>query len=373
MGHHKANHTHHEWPANATADNSTDPQHHRDFFNTTHLQPQTDSDHYNASGIAHRPPSFYSSVSQTERTISTVFRLTALCLLLLALALAVRMLRSRRSQLFWALLACISCYLLGVALLTLQFEHIIQLSGIWTTLLGNDVLVAGSELYNWVLYLRFRNVAQFSPKLIQRVRWWLVFESVLAAANAAYWIVTAYARETHRFHIFISAGMLFVGINLLQTVTSVLLSSYFIWTYFWPAIRRSKHRLRAVGRRGLIYLVLEALLHLSFTVTELYSFLSHSQSIIVQTGVNNVASAVRLLFFMRFLWCIRRAVADDDDLTPTEHFHIAKELASSEPMSLFSSGVATNVPASTLADTTLDPNDSHLSLSPPQLCHTSPV
>ncbi|KAI9088194.1 hypothetical protein DFS34DRAFT_620832 [Phlyctochytrium arcticum] len=172
-----------------------------------------------------------------------------------------------------------------------------------TIYVGVTAYMLASETFNWVLYLRFNAVTPFRHTLQVVTRVWLSIESLALLANYVLWM---YATATSNFELRRNCNKAYSGLSVVQAATALFLSGYFTKVYYFPRLKpvaddpKSRGTVTRLFTSGLIYLFLECVLHLGFTV--LYQSIPK-----YYTSANNVATAVRYSIFLTFVFQIRNA------------------------------------------------------------------
>ncbi|KAI9004624.1 hypothetical protein BC832DRAFT_557603 [Gaertneriomyces semiglobifer] len=232
-------------------------------------------------------------------------RLVAMCLALFNLVLY-RSLFKRMTAHNVVLLLCMFTHFTGVILQTIP-KWTKQYSVVLAVNLGVFFLMLSSELFNWVLYLRFNLVTPFRRKLKRFVLCWLVLESIVVAGNYAVW---SYAASVDIWELRSKAAQVYSYVCIGQAVTALFLSAYFTRIFYLPLLRlqssrelfstpSSKAKYRYLVVTSFIYLFLETTLHTSFTI--LYFIIPRFYS-----AVNALLVTLRLTVLMVWIARVRK-------------------------------------------------------------------
>ncbi|KAJ3153055.1 hypothetical protein HDU86_005353 [Geranomyces michiganensis] len=283
-------------------------------------------------------------VYELSRVKDLLLRTSAATLLFCLLIVWAQTFTNKRSAVSLLVAATLATELIGVIVgLLPKISHLLPNTPAVSVVVGVGCFMFSAECFNWVLYLRFSVVAG-APVFAKAgrftravVRAWLGVESLLVVANYAYWIQQAYALDGNTA----AANDVYYYLSIVQAATALGLSSYFIAVYYYPRLKltmtttttataattggsnsnsntssgggRQRRRRRGGGggalslcaqfaTTGLLYLVLETLLHCSYTVT---SKLVPS----VRTGLTAFLTAARYATFMMFVLALRRDTA----------------------------------------------------------------
>ncbi|KAJ3177330.1 hypothetical protein HDU87_004582 [Geranomyces variabilis] len=256
-------------------------------------------------------------VYELSRVKDLMLRTAAATLLVCLLVVWLQTFSNKRSAVSLLVAATIATELTGVIVgLLPKISTLLPNTPLVSVVVGVGCFMFSAECFNWVLYLRFSIVAApFAKGRFTRVmvRTWLAVESAMVVANYAYWIQQSYAEagDTH------AANDVYYYLSIIQAATALGLSSYFVATYYYPRLKLTARQSGGVGglggggawalvaqfaTTGLLYLVLETLLHCSYTVT---STLLPS----VRTGLTAFLTASRYATFMMFVLALRSDTA----------------------------------------------------------------
>ncbi|KAJ3172520.1 hypothetical protein HDU88_005848 [Geranomyces variabilis] len=251
-------------------------------------------------------------VYELSRVKDLLLRTSAATLLVCLLVVWLQTFSNKRSAVSLLVAATIATEFIGVIVgLLPKISTLLPNTPLLSVVVGVGCFMFSAECFNWVLYLRFSIVAApFAKGRFTRVlvRTWLGVESAMVIANYAYWIQQSYAEDgnTH------AANDVYYYLSIIQAATALGLSSYFIATYYYPRLKLTARQSGGGGgvwalvaqfaTTGLLYLVLETLLHCSYTVT---SKLLPS----VRTGLTAFLTASRYATFMMFVLALRSDTA----------------------------------------------------------------
>ncbi|KND00078.1 uncharacterized protein SPPG_04420 [Spizellomyces punctatus DAOM BR117] len=175
-----------------------------------------------------------------------------------------------------------------------------------TIYIGIFLLLLASETFNWVLYVRFNLVAPFNRKLRLITLTWLCIETLCITGNYLLW---CYGVASGKGEYRVLSAKIYSGLSVIQAASALVMSGYFVSIYYFPKLLRlrSTSTTKIVFSRfftgGLLYLALECVLHLGYTVL-FYITPEH------QTSANSVTTAVRYAIFLVFIFQIRNATAE---------------------------------------------------------------
>ncbi|KAI9011065.1 hypothetical protein BC832DRAFT_321334 [Gaertneriomyces semiglobifer] len=232
--------------------------------------------------------------------------------------------RHKHSAVSVLIFCFIASYLLGVLCNLLPKIGAAPNSPYLTIGVGVGAYMLSSECFIWVLYLRFSMVIPFKRNLRFLTLGWLICESLCVLANWIIWLVEAVTHDgaTDR------AMIVYFYVSIAQVVTAFGLSGYFIVIYYraflalQTSLRSSLssnpslyppystgHITRRRNTRtcslfshfyttGILYLILESLLHCSYVITS-------NTIIMYRTGVTSILTAVRYGVFLLFVLSLR--------------------------------------------------------------------
>ncbi|KAJ3408768.1 hypothetical protein HDV05_004762 [Chytridiales sp. JEL 0842] len=171
------------------------------------------------------------------------------------------------------------------------------------TIIGGTVpMLLSSELFVWILYVRFTAVAPLRQNYLQiTAKTWLILETLFIFSIAVVWGWGAIGGDfTYRS---IAANLYIYG-SALQAFTSFALSAYFIARFYVPIFKglhkRGKSLVVALATTGLFYLVVETVLHLGFI-----AFFRIDATKPFSTGLNHVCTSARHSILLVFIYKIR--------------------------------------------------------------------
>ncbi|KAJ3408769.1 hypothetical protein HDV05_004763 [Chytridiales sp. JEL 0842] len=211
---------------------------------------------------------------------------------------------NKKSTVSILILLTFGFHLLGVFNTVMPLSRVVPLSGgsYWTILGGVIPILLSSELFIWILYIRFTAVSPLRQRHMHNfVRGYMVLESAFIFSIGVIWGLggavdsLGYLRKT--------AGRLYSYGSGLQAFTALMLSGYFVLKFYFPLLKGLKKSslLVALYSSGLVYLLLETFLHLAFIITERLKATKD-----FSTGLNHLATAVRHSIFLVFIYRIRR-------------------------------------------------------------------
>ncbi|KAJ3100813.1 hypothetical protein HDU97_001931 [Phlyctochytrium planicorne] len=190
----------------------------------------------------------------------------------------------------------IFCSLLPYARITAPSIHL-------TVYANVGLLLFTSDLFLWLLYLRFTAILPIKSKTLKHiVLSWMCLES---AATFAIWIVWVVGAEKRNGLREMAADIYGIGC-VVQAGTALFLSGYFVIFFFFPRLKGLKSVTMFITffTSGLAYLILETTLQLGFTI-----FLRVATTRDYYTGLNVFCTAIRHGIFILFILAIRDASA----------------------------------------------------------------
>ncbi|KAJ3020973.1 hypothetical protein HKX48_009446 [Thoreauomyces humboldtii] len=232
-----------------------------------------------------------------EKVEDLLLRSSAATLLLVLLVVWATTFRNKRSAVSVMVAVFLSTEAVAVILELLPKILLLPNSAILSVGLGVGCFMISSEAFNWVLYLRFSIVTPWNPRLRWATLTWLTLESLIVFVNYVYWFQQALAEggDTTK------ANRLYYWVSIVQAVTALSLSSHFVKAYYLPRLKLTRSGTSLIPvflRNGILYLLLESLLHLGFLLSS--NLLPH-----LRTGATNLLTALRYAVFLLFVLALR--------------------------------------------------------------------
>ncbi|KAI9144599.1 hypothetical protein BKA69DRAFT_1122427 [Paraphysoderma sedebokerense] len=230
-------------------------------------------------------------------------RIAAIVLYIVVLRVWVRVFRNhRKTILAWLVLASILAFFMGVIVQFLPYIGAVEYDGLRSKAFGVGGYLLSTEIYNWVLFIRFTNVTPMQDRLNTVVKAVLCLESIVVFANWIIWLLPYYPTGINNTQLGVD---IYGYVAAFQTLFSLAISTHFIFTFYIPIIQFSKGSswwMKALSS-GLLYLLLESVLHMAYTITN-----SLRASMQMLSSVSNLTQAVRFWLFLAFLENLRTVV-----------------------------------------------------------------
>ncbi|KAI9096910.1 hypothetical protein DFS34DRAFT_621876 [Phlyctochytrium arcticum] len=185
----------------------------------------------------------------------------------------------------------------------------------------NDVIYVGvgcfllaSEVFNWVLYLRFNMIVPFKRNLRQAALIWLICESCCIFGIYVYW---CYATAISDWNGRVRASTIYTYLSIIQAITAFMLAGYFaVYYYFpllggWAALKSGRaFRHFRLWSGGFLSMFVESALHLGYA-----ALFEISKDYYLAGTI--VCNAVRYSLFLSFIFATRDANANRTAINPS--------------------------------------------------------
>ncbi|KAI8999365.1 hypothetical protein BC832DRAFT_223365 [Gaertneriomyces semiglobifer] len=243
-----------------------------------------------------RPPSGTYTIDQTTEL---TMRSAALTLMVVNLGLYWHVMTNRTSLVSRMIFGFLMSYLLGLIFQSIPrfTRDKSDISTMLTIHFGVGFFCLSNELFNWALFLRFQLITPFKPRLRTATLAILVASSAVVFSNYIAW-VTYTSQKNYEGRT--NCAKLNAAWSVVQAAINLYLSGYFVYTYYFPMIKSKQNSSTWDWMSGLVYLVLESLLHTALQVLY-YAWKDHYPE------ATAICSSVRFMLFLMFIYKIREA------------------------------------------------------------------
>ncbi|KAJ3187573.1 hypothetical protein HK101_009352, partial [Irineochytrium annulatum] len=194
----------------------------------------------------------------------------------------------------------------GITFQVIPLLRIVAYPNNWMTIIvGVGLFILTSEIFLWVLYLRFTAVAPIKNRRLQLVvKCWMIVESMIAFSLWVSWVVGTYDGAAAANNVRKHAANAYSYFGFLEAATALFLTGFFVLNFYLPRIRSMKNKsvLVYLSTSGLIYLVIETFLQAGFGF-----FFDVKATSPYSSGLNQAGTALRHSIFIVFIFKIREA------------------------------------------------------------------